>query len=93
MESIHAILCTGSVKTLAYAVPLLSTLSESLFCRQRIGVKAEGDVANTPDDLLSCIAVTTSPEVLGKGSRETRGGESGNAMEEWKRSEKNMSQG
>ena len=57
---------TGSGKTLAYLVPLLSTLSESLFERQRIRVKAESDVTDAADDLLSRVAIQTSPEVRGK---------------------------
>jgi superfamily II DNA/RNA helicase len=62
---------TGSGKTLAYLVPLLSTLSESLFDRQRIRVKAEADVTDAADDLLSRVAVQTSPEV--RGSRPGQG--------------------
>jgi len=57
---------TGSGKTLAYLVPLLSTLSESLFERQRIRVKSEADVTDAADDLLSRVAVLTSPEVRGR---------------------------
>lgn len=60
---------TGSGKTLAYLVPLLSTLSESLFERQRIRVKAESDVVDAADDLLSRVAIQTSPEVRGRSSR------------------------
>jgi len=61
---------TGSGKTLAYLVPLLSTLSESLFERQRIRVKAESDVADATDDLLSRVAIQTSPEVRGRPGRQ-----------------------
>jgi superfamily II DNA/RNA helicase len=60
---------TGSGKTLAYLVPLLSTLSESLFERQRIRVKAESDVVDAADDLLSRVAIQTSPEVRGRSNR------------------------
>lgn len=61
---------TGSGKTLAYLVPLLSTLSESLFERQRIRVKAESDIADATDDLLSRVAIQTSPEVRGRPGRQ-----------------------
>ncbi len=64
---------TGSGKTLAYLVPLLSTLSESLFTRQRIRVKSEEDVGDAADDLLSRVAVQTSPTMRGHG-REQVGG-------------------
>jgi superfamily II DNA/RNA helicase len=63
---------TGSGKTLAYLVPLLSTLSESLFERQRIRVKAESDVTDAADDLLSRVAIQTSPEVRGRSDRPRR---------------------
>ncbi len=68
---------TGSGKTLAYLVPLLSTLSESLFTRQRIRVKSEEDIGDVADDLLSRVAVQTSPTVRGHG-RQQVGGKSGN---------------
>lgn len=58
---------TGSGKTLAYLVPMLSTLSESLFTRQRIRVKSEEDIADAADDLLARVAVQTSPTVRGHG--------------------------
>lgn len=64
---------TGSGKTLAYAVPMLSTLSESLFRRQRIRVKAEEDITDATNDLLSRVAVTTSPEVRGQGRKQVGG--------------------
>lgn len=44
---------TGSGKTLAYLVPLLSTLSDSLFKRQRIRVGAEEMVGDTTGDVSS----------------------------------------
>ena len=65
---------TGSGKTLAYLVPLLSTLSESLFTRQRIRVKSEEDIGDAADDLLSRVAVQTSPTVRGHGRDQVGGG-------------------
>uniref|UniRef100_A0A6V2EIK1 ATP-dependent RNA helicase n=2 Tax=Ditylum brightwellii TaxID=49249 RepID=A0A6V2EIK1_9STRA len=65
---------TGSGKTLAYSVPLLSTLSRSLFQRQRMRVKAEEDVGDVADDLLSRVAIQTSPVVRGKGTANVGGG-------------------
>lgn len=64
---------TGSGKTLAYLVPLLSTLSESLFTRQRIRVKAEEDIGDEMDDLLARVAVTTSPTLRGQGRNQVGG--------------------
>jgi superfamily II DNA/RNA helicase len=52
---------TGSGKTLGFLVPLLSTLSDSLFVRQRIRVGAEENVGDTTGNLLDRIAVVTSP--------------------------------
>jgi hypothetical protein len=66
---------TGSGKTLAYLVPLLSTLSESLFTRQRIRVKSEEDIGDAADDLVSRIAVQTSPIVRGHGRQQVGGGD------------------
>ena len=54
---------TGSGKTLAYLVPLLSTLSDSLFKRQRIRVGAEEMVGDTTGDLLNRVAIVTSPVI------------------------------
>ena len=54
---------TGSGKTLAYLVPLLSTLSDSLFARQRMRVGAEESVGDFSGDLVSRISVVTSPVV------------------------------
>ena len=48
---------TGSGKTLAYLVPLLSTLSDSLFKRQRIRVGAEEMVGDTTGDVSSADAI------------------------------------
>ena len=65
---------TGSGKTLAYLVPMLSTLSDSLFTRQRIRVKAEEDVGDVADDLLARVAVQTSPIIRGQGRKQVGGG-------------------
>eukprot|EP00521_Asterionellopsis_glacialis_P011615 CAMPEP_0195307026 /NCGR_PEP_ID=MMETSP0707-20130614/37503_1 /TAXON_ID=33640 /ORGANISM="Asterionellopsis glacialis, Strain CCMP134" /LENGTH=691 /DNA_ID=CAMNT_0040371263 /DNA_START=117 /DNA_END=2192 /DNA_ORIENTATION=+ len=54
---------TGSGKTLSYLVPLLSTLSDSLFVRQRLRVGAEENVGDKTDDMLARIAVVTSPQM------------------------------
>jgi len=64
---------TGSGKTLAYLVPTLSTLSESLFTRQRIRVKSEEDIGDAADDLLARVAVQTSPTVRGHGRQQVGG--------------------
>lgn len=64
---------TGSGKTLAYLVPMLSTLSESLFTRQRIRVKSEEDIADAADDLLARVAIQTSPTVRGHGRNQVGG--------------------
>jgi hypothetical protein len=64
---------TGSGKTLSYLVPMLSTLSESLFTRQRIRVKSEEDIGDVADDLLARIAVQTSPTVRGHGRQQVGG--------------------
>ena len=63
---------TGSGKTLAYLVPLLSTLSDSLFLRQRIRVGAEEMVGDTTGDLLDRVAVVTSPVVRSNSRKQTR---------------------
>jgi len=64
---------TGSGKTLSYLVPMLSTLSQSLFTRQRIRVKSEEDIGDATDDLLARIAVQTSPTVRGHGRQQVGG--------------------
>ena len=69
---------TGSGKSLAFLVPMLSTLSEALFTRQRIRVKAEEDITDAVDDLLERVAVTTSPAILSK-QRSQVGGRDGRA--------------
>jgi superfamily II DNA/RNA helicase len=66
---------TGSGKTLSYLVPMLSTLSESLFTRQRIRVKSEEDIGDAADDLLARVAVQTSPTVRGHGRQQVGGGQ------------------
>ncbi len=63
---------TGSGKTLSYLVPLLSTLSDSLFARQRIRVGAEEMVGDTTGDLLDRLAVVTSPVVRSNSRKQTR---------------------
>lgn len=65
---------TGSGKTLAYLVPLLSTLSDSLFARQRIRVGAEENVGDTTGDLLERVSVVTSPVVRTNTRKPVRGG-------------------
>jgi superfamily II DNA/RNA helicase len=65
---------TGSGKTLAYLVPLLSTLSDSLFARQRIRVGAEESVGDFSGDLLERISVVTSPVVQSNTQKPLRAG-------------------
>jgi len=64
---------TGSGKTLAYLVPTLSTLSQTLFTRQRIRIKAEEDVGDIMGDLLDRVMVQTSPSVRGQGYNQVGG--------------------
>jgi hypothetical protein len=64
---------TGSGKTLAYLVPTLSTLSQSLFVRERIRLKAEEDVGDVMGDLLDRLMVQTSPTVTTPGSQQIGG--------------------
>jgi len=63
---------TGSGKTLAYLVPLLSTLSDSLFKRQRLRVGAEEMVGDTTGDMLDRVAIVTSPVVRTNSRKQTR---------------------
>ena len=63
---------TGSGKSLAYLVPLLSTLSDSLFARQRIRVGAEEMVGDTTGDLLDRLAIVTSPVVRSSARKQIR---------------------
>lgn len=67
---------TGSGKTLAFLVPTLSTLSQTLFVRERIRLKAEEDVGDVMGDLLDRIMVQASPSVIKPGS-EQLGGQKG----------------
>uniref|UniRef100_A0A7S2JR01 RNA helicase n=1 Tax=Leptocylindrus danicus TaxID=163516 RepID=A0A7S2JR01_9STRA len=69
---------TGSGKSNAFLVPMLSTLSEALFTRQRLRVKAEEDIGDAVDDLLERVAVTTSPAILSKQNSQV-GGRDGRA--------------
>jgi ATP-dependent helicase YprA (DUF1998 family) len=64
---------TGSGKTLAYLVPTLSTLSQTLFTRQRIRVQAEEDVGDVMGDMLERVMVQTSPSVRGQGYNQVGG--------------------
>jgi superfamily II DNA/RNA helicase len=65
---------TGSGKTLAYLVPLLSTLSDSLFARQRIRVGDEEKVGDTTGDLLDRVALVTSPVVRSNSRKQAKQG-------------------
>jgi superfamily II DNA/RNA helicase len=65
---------TGSGKTLAYMVPLLSTLSDSLFTRQRIRVGDEEKVGDTTGDLLDRVALVTSPVMRSNRRKQTKKG-------------------
>eukprot|EP00585_Thalassiosira_rotula_P005612 CAMPEP_0196147464 /NCGR_PEP_ID=MMETSP0910-20130528/25466_1 /TAXON_ID=49265 /ORGANISM="Thalassiosira rotula, Strain GSO102" /LENGTH=777 /DNA_ID=CAMNT_0041409889 /DNA_START=62 /DNA_END=2395 /DNA_ORIENTATION=+ len=64
---------TGSGKTLAYLVPTLSTLSQTLFTRQRIRIKAEEDVGDIMGDLIDRVMVQTSPSMKGQGYNQVGG--------------------
>jgi hypothetical protein len=68
---------TGSGKTLAYLVPTLSTLSQTLFTRQRIRIKDEEDVDDLMGDLIDRVMVQTSPSVRGQGYDQVVGGKRG----------------
>ena len=59
-------------KTLAYLVPLLSTLSDSLFTRQRLRVGWEESVGDTVGDLMERVAVVTSPVVRSRARKQIR---------------------
>jgi superfamily II DNA/RNA helicase len=65
---------TGSGKTLGFLVPLLSTLSDSLFVRQRIRVGAEENVGDTTGNMLDRIAIVTSPSLNSNTRRPMRAG-------------------
>ena len=64
---------TGSGKTLAYLVPTLSTLSQTLFTRQRIRIKAEEDIGEIMGDMLERVLKETSPSVRGQGYNQVGG--------------------
>jgi superfamily II DNA/RNA helicase len=66
-----------SGKTLAYLVPTLSTLSQTLFTRQRIRIKDEEDVDDLMGDLVDRVIVQTSPTVRGQGYDQVGGGGGG----------------
>ena len=63
---------TGSGKTLSYACPLLSTLSDSLFLRQRLRISDEEAVGDTAGDLVDRISVVTSPRLTSSSRKQTR---------------------
>eukprot|EP00529_Nitzschia_sp_RCC80_P009394 CAMPEP_0113447038 /NCGR_PEP_ID=MMETSP0014_2-20120614/4029_1 /TAXON_ID=2857 /ORGANISM="Nitzschia sp." /LENGTH=768 /DNA_ID=CAMNT_0000338175 /DNA_START=35 /DNA_END=2341 /DNA_ORIENTATION=+ /assembly_acc=CAM_ASM_000159 len=65
---------TGSGKTISYLAPLLSTLSDSLFRRQRLRVGAEESVGDTSGDLVERISVVTSPVVRTSSRKPVRAG-------------------
>lgn len=66
---------TGSGKTISYLVPLLSTLSDSLFTRQRVRVGAEERlVGDKTDELISRVMAVISPEVRSTSRKQTRQG-------------------
>jgi len=52
---------------------MLSTLSESLFTRQRVRVKSEEDIGDAADDFIARVAVQTSPVVSGHGRKSVGG--------------------
>ena len=55
---------TGSGKSLAYIVPMLSILSESLFVRQRLRISDEESIGDTAGDLADRINVVTAPRLI-----------------------------
>lgn len=66
---------TGSGKTFAYLVPMLSTLSDSFFARQRIRVGDEERViGDKATDLAARVMAATSPELRSPDGRIRRGG-------------------
>lgn len=54
---------TGSGKSLAYLVPLLSTLTDSLFARQRLRIGAEEEVGDSLMTVLERVALVKTPEI------------------------------
>lgn len=65
---------TGSGKTLSYAVPLLSTLSDSLFLRQRLRISDEEAIGDTMGDLVDRISVVTSPRLTSSSRKQINKG-------------------
>ena len=64
---------TGSGKTLSFLVPTLSTLSQTLFTRQRIRIKAEENIGDKLGDTLERVMVETSPSMRGQGYNQVGG--------------------
>lgn len=66
---------TGSGKTLAYLTPLLSTLSDSLFVRQRLRVGAEERIlGDKTSDFVARVMAVTSPELRSATPKTRQGG-------------------
>jgi len=66
---------TGSGKTLAYLTPMLSTLSDSFFVRQRLRVGAEERVlGDKTEDFVARVMAVTSPEVRFSNQKIRQGG-------------------
>jgi len=66
---------TGAGKTLAYLAPLLSTLSDSLFVRQRLRVGAEERIlGDKTQDFVSRIMAVTAPQVRTSSTQTRQGG-------------------
>ena len=66
---------TGSGKTLAYLTPLLSTLSDSLFVRQRLRVGAEERIlGDKTSDFVARVMAVTSPELRSMSTKTRQGG-------------------
>lgn len=64
---------TGSGKTLSFLVPTLSTLSQTLFTRQRIRIKAEENIGDKLGDTLERVMAETSPSMRGQGYNQVGG--------------------
>jgi superfamily II DNA/RNA helicase len=66
---------TGAGKTLAYLVPLLSTLSDSLFVRQRLRVGAEERIlGDKTADFVARVMAVTAPQVRSSSQQTRQGG-------------------
>ncbi|KAI2499915.1 DEAD-like helicase [Fragilaria crotonensis] len=66
---------TGSGKTLAYLTPILSTLSDSLFVRQRLRVGAEERIlGDKTSDFVARVMAVTSPELRSTSTKTRQGG-------------------